>query len=201
MTRSVSSLHRSLLRITPAACGLLGVLGAGTAQASDCYDFEALPAGTSFVVGNVINAVDATIDLVGYRPFGGGPPVLGGSATVVSSTLAGGSATQELELNNIVTRVTPNTGAIEVTLLYADYGGEVNFGINGDVRRIADLADLDGLVVGNAGVFVTEVPIVVGGLVVGVQGELTAIPLVGSTIDAVGIGGQEFYIDDMCHID
>jgi hypothetical protein len=74
----------------------------------------------------------------------------GGHATVVTSSWASGTPTRELELTNIMVRVTPGTPAAGAHYRYADLGGNVNFGVNGDFRNVEDFIALDGAVIGGA---------------------------------------------------
>jgi len=170
------------------------VLTAGTAAAAIAhYDFEALASGTTFVFLDTVVASDATMELRRFQ-WSNGQWTDGGIATVVTSNFAAGSTDQELNLNNIMVRVIPDVPAQGVTYRYADLGGNVNLGVNGDHRNTGDLMDLDGTVVGGCDVEVTEIAIPGG-----VRGEVTITPQAGNAIDMTGVGGQEFYIDDFYH--
>ena len=72
------------------------------------YNFSLLPNGNTYTIGNTINANGATIELKRFQ-WGNGTWTAGGAATVTASSFADGSPTQELNLNNIMVRVIPNT--------------------------------------------------------------------------------------------
>lgn len=188
---------RSTLGAALVAC--LPLSAASVAHAAEaCYDFEFLNAGTAYTVGSVIVGADAEIRLARFR-WDNGQWTADGVATVVESTNAEGSAQNELNLNNIVTRIFPDVGATRAEFVYADFGGNVNFGVNGDFRNVANLAALDGSLVGGCRVSVTSGDILDAGVVVGTRGDVIVEPEQVATIDVFSVGGQEFYVDDVCH--
>jgi hypothetical protein len=69
---------------------------------------------------------------------------------------------------------------------YGYFGGDVNLEVNGDLRKVDDIAALDGLIVGNAGVRVYA------------KGEHTGILELKGSITTFKIGGQEFYLSEIC---
>jgi hypothetical protein len=155
------------------------------------YRFSALPNGSSYVVGNVVNSADATIEFTKFQ-WDNGQWTADGIATVVTSSFAGGSASQELNLNNIMVRVIPNTPAIKARYRYADLGGNVNLGVNGDHRNVDNLIDLNGAVVGGCDISVTRVAGASGH-----RGVVEITPQAENKIERFGVGGQEFFIDDV----
>ena len=174
--------------------GAFIALASTTALAANAiYNFTSLASGTTYVVGDVVNAADATIELTRFQ-WDDGTWTAAGIATVVTSTTAAGSPTKELNLNNIMVRVIPDTPATSATYKYADLGGNVNLGVNGDHRNVGDLIALDGTVVGNCDITVTQVAIAGGH-----RGVVTITPQAGFDIDMFGVGGQEFYVDDVRH--
>lgn len=156
-----------------------------------CYNFSAL-AGT-FMVGDVVTAAAATLT---FNPFqwSNGMWTSGGMASVVTSSFAGGTPVNEVNLNNILFRVTPNLPSAGASYRYADLGGNVNFGVNGDFRNVADLDVLDGTVVGGCDITVTRM-----NFPGGYRGLVEIDPQPGVMIDRFSVGGQEFFIDDVCH--
>jgi len=158
---------------------------------STCYNFSSF-AG-SFAVGDVVAAADATISFIPFH-WSNGMWTAGGTASVVASSFAGGTPVNELNLNNIMVRVTPDTPSIGASYRYADLGGNVNFGVNGDFRNVADINTLDGTVVGGCDITVTRT-----NFLGGYRGIVEITPQPGVTIERFGAGGQEFYIDDVCH--
>jgi hypothetical protein len=184
--RSVSAIAASILTFA--------ALTAGTATATtECYNFSSLASGSAYVVGDTVNAANATIELTRFQ-WDDGIWTDEGIATVVPSTNAGGTAPHELNLNNIMVRVIPDIAGTRARYRYVDFGGNVNFGVNGDFRNVGNLIELDGTVVGGCDISVTEV-----GVLGGVLGTVVITPQAGVTIERFGVGGQEFYIDDVCH--
>lgn len=158
---------------------------------STCYNFSSF-AG-SFAVGDVVAAAGATISFTQFQ-WSNGMWTAGGTASVVTSTFAGGTPVNELNLNNIMVRVTPDTPSTGASYRYADLGGNVNFGVNGDFRNVADINTLDGTVVGGCDITVTRT-----NFLGGYRGIVEITPQPGVAIERFGVGGQEFYIDDVCH--
>jgi|JI8StandDraft_1071087.scaffolds.fasta_scaffold47661_2 hypothetical protein len=169
-------------------------LGSGTALAANAiYNFTSLATGTTYVVGDVIAAANATIELTQFQ-WSNGTWTAGGIAEVVASTNAAGSAPRELNLNNINVRVIPNTQATSATFKYAWFGGNVNLGVNGNLSNVLEPMLWNGIVLGGASVTVTQVNIAGG-----YRGTVTITPQAGTTIERFGTGGQEYYIDDVRH--
>jgi len=161
-------------------------LTAGTAIAATfTYNFSAISG--MYHVGDVLNPSGAKIKLQRFQ-WGNGTWTAAGVAKVSLSNNASGSPTKELNLNNINVRVIPNTPASSATFLYADLGGNINFGVNGDFRNSGDLISLNGTVVGNCNIAVTP-------------SSVTITPQDGVMIKKFGMGGQEFWIDDITFSD
>ena len=157
---------------------------------STCYNFSSF-AG-SFMVGDVVAATGATINFQQFQ-WSNGMWTAGGVASVVASTFAGGTPVNELNLNNIFMRVTPNTPSTGASYRYADLGGNVNFGVNGDFRNVADISTLNGTVIGGCNVLVTRT-----NFPGGYRGIVEITPPPGVLLERFGVGGQEFFVDDVC---
>jgi len=72
-----------------------------------------------------------------------------------------------------------------ISLLFGDYGGDINLGINGNVLAASNFGDLNGTVIDGATINV-------------VQGQyLGALLIVSGEINTFTIGGQELAIDTM----
>ena len=185
---------RFLRRCSITTVAAVALLSADTAAAGSMisWDFEAPAAGSTYLFGDVLSFATATVVMSQFQ-FSSGVWFPGGVATVDVSNFAAGSPVQELNLNNITFRVFLDDPGTEVRYRYADLGGNVNFGVNFDFRNVADLADLDGTVVGGCDVSVTELP-----MLGGVFGEVTITPQAGNVIEVFGVGGQEFWVDDVC---
>lgn len=157
-----------------------------------CVDFEDQPTGSSLVNGDSFVAAsgDGTLSLnASVLPIlrADGSTFADGILTVVPNHMAGHLGF-ELNYNNILTTFVPTPAPLGgVSALFGDYGGHVNFNVNGDLRFANDLIDFNGQVVGGAQVQVTM-------NADGVTGE---IRLLGN-INSFGFGGQEFYLDHVC---
>lgn len=181
--------QRILRRSVPATIAAATLLVAGSAAAASYfYSFSNMSAGTSFSFGDSLTPAGSTVEFKKFQ-WWNGTWFAGGGATVVFSNNAGGLA-NELNLDNINMRVIPDTPAISAGYKYADFGGNVNLGVNGDLRNVAQLIVLDGDVVGGCDVSVTETPIVGG-----VRGTVDITCDAPNEIDMFGVGGQEFFVD------
>lgn len=170
--------------VITAAVVLFGSVGA--AQAGTIIDFEDLTAGTSFNVGDMVttSGVDLTFEEFFWLPSGS---TTDGFAEVWDSDQFAGGAGQDLETNNINVSFHFGDTLTDLSLLYGEYGGNVNLAINGDFRNEQDFDALDGVVVG--GVMVN---------IVDLGGALRRMELAGP-IENFVIGGQELWIDDVRH--
>lgn len=193
MIYSFSTFVRHGLASWLVACfSIWGVVS--TASAQTCYDFEGSAPGTSWSFGDVMTYPDTTVSLNGFQNAGGAWIQIG-TATVVQSNYAGGTSNQELEVDRVNVRSFPHQPAsASVSFRYADRGGNVNLGVNGDFRNVADLVDLDGQLIGGCLVQVTESSIA-GDLV----GEVSITPDSVMAVAVFGFGGQNLFVDDVCH--
>lgn len=169
--------------------------------AASCLDFDTYTPGLSAGVGPLLSLSDGNVRLNPFHPMSG-PPTAGGSATVVNSNWAVGTPANELWLANINLVVDAIPDVTYAKFNYADYGGSVNFGVNGVVLVAADLSDLG--VPAGGGTFTTTV----AGVAVTITRTdvppsyhhgtvlMTAPP--GVVIDTFGVGGQEFFVDHVC---
>ena len=112
----------------------------------------------------------------------------GGHASVGHAQMAGGTG-QDVNTNNVNLAVNFGGSVRNLSLLFGEYGGNVNVEINGDFRNIANLADIDGSTVGGVNVFVVN----------GFGQDAGRLILDGS-VQTFVIGGQEFWIDHVCFV-
>jgi hypothetical protein len=181
--------HRFTRTTLAAMLGGAIILVAGTATAAvTCWNFESIQEGTQYVVGNAPSFATADVEFKRFQSSNGSW-TNNGYAEIVQSNYAQGSSDQELWLNNI------NASVISASFLYADLGGNVNLGCNGvELENVEDLIELDGEFVGGCEITVTEFSL--GGNQV--YGEVIIEPAPGNTISKFGVGGQEFFVDDLC---
>ncbi len=157
---------------------------------SRCVEFEDLTLGTQYHVGDVFN--DSGV-LIAVQKFQWGDLVwCDGScgyaevANNLSWCWPGGSG-QHMVVNNVNLRFAYDGPWEGLSLLFGEYGGNLNIDINGDFRNFDDFHDIDGIEIG--GVDVSAVN--------GFGNDNGSLTLSG-TINSFAIGGQELCIDDVC---
>lgn len=169
---------------------LLGLAKTASAVSLECMDFESYTPGIAHPVGTTLTYNDIFGELVAFQ-WNNGTWTSDGAGTVVNSNHANGSG-QEANLDNINIRYNFDTDQpFIVVLRYADYGGNINLGVNGFFHNTNDLSDLNGMNIGGAWVIVSRQN---EGMSSNHHGTVT---LVGS-IERFAIGGQEFWVDDVC---
>jgi len=152
-----------------------------------CVDFEGLTAGSTYHVGDTFVDSGAVLTV---HPFvwSTGAVFNGGQTVVDNSTLAGGSGL-DVTTNNVNLQVEFGTRLEGLVFNYGEYGGNVNVEANGTFTNVANLALLDGATLGGAQLSVLN----------GFgndQGRL----VVQGPITSFAIGGQELWIDHVCHV-
>jgi len=169
---------------------MLTLCATATPAAASCLRMEGPPPGFAAGVGPLLVRPDGNVSL---RPFlNGGGWTAGGTATIVATNFAAGSPVQEMNLNNINLHVVPNPAVGSVTFAYADFGGNVNLAVNGVLVSLGELMASPGML---GGVNVAVTKIVAFGYHYGV---VTLTGGGGVAINAFAVGGQEFYVDDVC---
>ncbi len=173
---------------------------AGSAVAETCFDFDGLTPGTTATVGPLVSTPTGNVSL---QPFqdAGGTWHSGGSVEVVASNHAQATPSQELWLRNISFVANPDPDSVEAKFAYADFGGNVNLGVNGVILNLADLSDIGPLTASG------NYAATVGGVEVRVTrvnmfsfhfGDVSLIAPAGTVIDTFGVGGAELFIDHFC---
>ncbi|MAE69699.1 MAG: hypothetical protein CME06_04425 [Gemmatimonadetes bacterium] len=174
------------------AAGLALAITASPASGR-CFNMESPPPGATYPVGFSLALPDVTISIDEFQYSGGGWAGPAHDANIVVSNEALGSAVQEIMVDNCTIVFEPDPPAKAARFRYADLGGNTNFEINGDFRNVADLSMLDGFIVG--GHLVTVVW--VSGL--GFERGILTVHPAGPPIDLLRVGGQEFFLDDLCY--
>ncbi len=153
-------------------------------------DFDDLVWMDTYYVGDVFWTYGLEIQPEGYL-FPDGTITYSGFARVDNQNLAGGSGL-DLNLNNINLNFQFPTLVDSLELLFGEYGGNINLALNYEHRNVDNWADLHGQVIG--GVFVE--------ILNGFGNDAGLIKLTGVTqaIEQFVIGGQEFWIDDLCYV-
>ena len=166
---------------------LLLLVSFGSAQTLDfedlalgaMYDPPAGPDPDSFVTNGVtVNVLDFV--------FSSGTSFGGGFTEVENSGLAGGSG-NELEVNNVNLGFDFGGPVQTVGIVFGEYGGNINFEVNGDFHNVQNFQDL---------------PAIIGGATYNVtpgSGAGSTMTIQG-LINSISIGGQELWIDDVRYV-
>jgi uncharacterized repeat protein (TIGR01451 family) len=153
-------------------------LGAAT------IDFEDLPLGDEYEVGDTFTTSGIPVNVEPFQ-WSNGIWTSNGYTKVVNGGHAGGAG-NEMVVNNVNLDFGFGTPIESFSLLFGEYGGNLNIEVNGDLRNFENLDGIDGLTIGGVGVSV------IGGS----GGDKGHLILTGA-IEQFAIGGQEFYIDDV----
>jgi len=167
---------------------------------ASCFRFEppSPPLGTNLPVGFVLNNPLFSIFIEQFQYSTGGFAGVFEDVNAVVSNNAGGNngpRIQELMLDNVRFRIKFPNGVKRVQFRYADRGGNVNFEVDGDYRNQPDMWPLNGTPVGGHLIQINPDP--------STSYEDGRIKILsnlssGDKIFNVMIGGQEFFIDDLC---
>jgi hypothetical protein len=149
-----------------------------------CIDFEGLNPSTIYRVGN--SFVDSGVTMVVEQfQWSNGIWTTNGVVRASSSGLAGHLG-QELSFNNVNVRFQLSQCVQGLTLLYGEYGGNLNLSVNGQFKNMESMTNVNGTTM--AGVLITVTPL---------GTEMGQLTLSGPII-SFAIGGQEFFVDHVC---
>ncbi|MCK4811342.1 MAG: tandem-95 repeat protein, partial [Methanosarcinales archaeon] len=146
-------------------------------------DFEDLTLKTTYNVGNIFTTSGVPITVKQFQ-WSSGTWTSDGHTRVVNGGQAGGSG-NEMNVNNVNLDFGFGAHVNDLSLLFGEYGGNLNIRVNGDFRNFGKFAEINGLTIG--GVHVTVVDLGDS------KGRLT---LTGA-IEQFAVGGQELLIDDV----
>jgi hypothetical protein len=149
-----------------------------------CVEFDGVPAGTTYVVGDTFTDAGVTMSLERFQ-WGNLVWTDTGHAFVDVNQMAG-HAGQDLNLNNINLRLRSETCIAGISLRFGEYGGNVNLDVNDNFHNVENFMDLHGVVVGGVLVQVTDLG--------GGKGRLDLI----GNIKSLAVGGQELWVDHIC---
>ena len=167
--------------------------GDGPVDVPDCYEFEDQDAKLVLRVGDTTPATSSTgnsVTVLG-EPFtwSNGQVTQEGSAAIRTTGQAGHTG-NEFAVNNILLKFIPTESFPNgVSILFGEYGGNVNLEVNGELANVSNFSELSGTSLGGAQILVT------GGTGQGL-GELHII----GELKEFGIGGQELFIDHLCQL-
>jgi hypothetical protein len=148
-----------------------------------CVDFECLTYDTYYYVTDTFTCSGVTMTVKEFQ-WSDLTWTSDGHAWVDNVQKAGGSGL-DINCNNVNINFDFGSPLDGLSLLYGEYGGNLNIDINGDFRNFEDFASIPSPI-GGVNVAVTDLG---GGL-----GKLT---LTG-VINSFDIGGQELWVDDVC---
>lgn len=192
------TLHRltGLAAILIALAGLVAAPLPALAQPSgdtgcERLTFGDLVLGTRYNVGDsfVTEGVDVTVAPHAEDPGPCVAPFVSGFIDVVSDQGACGLG-RELLFNNAVAEFDLGGPAREITIPYGEFGGTVTLSVNGDCVVAENMVDLDGASLGGVAVSVFGF---------GQPGQSCGVIRLGGVVTALGVGGQEFYIDGLSY--
>lgn len=154
---------------------------------SACIEYESLPAAASYPVAATFSDAGVMMEVTPFT-WSNGTVFTGGHALVSSSQMAGGTG-QDMNLNNVNLAFDMGRGWQALSLLFGEYGGNVNVEANGTFTNVANLALLDGATLGGA-----QLSLLNG--FGNDQGRL----VIRGPITSFAIGGQELWIDHVCYV-
>jgi len=144
---------------------------------------EELPLYAQYPVGGVFETAGTMVTVASFETVTG--TITNGYARVVSDGKAGGSA-QEMQINNVNLAFGLALPVTRLSLLFGEYGGDLNMDVNGDSRKFANFADINGQIIGGVHVDVVN----------GFGNDMGSLHLSG-LIHKFVVGGQELWIDDI----
>lgn len=166
---------------------MVALAAAAVVLSGCCLKFNDLSAGSQFPVGSTITTGGKTVQVEPFQ-WANGNWTQNGYARVDASRLAGG-AQPELRTNNANLNFRLNYPLNRLSFRFADFGGNENLKINNDFRNVGNFLGLHNTTVGGVQVKVTAVQDVSS-----IRGEM----VLEGPIQGFTVGGQEFWIDDVC---
>jgi hypothetical protein len=147
-------------------------------------DFEDLILGTEYNVGDIFTTRGTPVTVKPFQ-YSNGDWTSDGYTKVVDSGQAGGSG-NEMWVNNVNLDFGFGVPTAGLSLLFGEYGGNLNIEINGVFKNFENFSEINGDVIG--GVHVTVVN--------GLGNDMGSLHLAGM-ISQLAVGGQELCIDDV----
>jgi hypothetical protein len=180
---------------------VIAAVSASPVQASDhCYDFDGLPVGSKYGLGQTVDVRHSVITFRDYKMNGNPIGTKVSSAETQQSKIAGGTP-PEMGLKTITVQVTPKQPVTRVRVRLAQNmtptGGyaTANFEVNGEQHESpTGFAAVNGKRLGGAE-FAASLVNTAGNWHVGTL-EIQAKP--GGEIKSFSIGGHTWRLDDMC---
>lgn len=152
-----------------------------------CLKFNDLAPGTTYPVGSAISTGGKAIAVEPFQ-WGNGAWSSSGYARVDAAGHAGGTG-NELRANNVNFNFQLGYPLSKITYKFADYGGNENIKVNDDFRNVPNFLGLNNTAIGGVQVTVTAVQTPNS-----IRGEM----VLQGPINGFTVGGQEFWIDEVC---
>ncbi len=151
-----------------------------------CIEFEDLPLGEEYEYGRffVDSGVGMLVEEFFWLPTGS---TTTGFSRVENAQDSGGTG-QDIWPNNVNIFFAVDEPLAEITLLYEDYGGNVNLVVNDTLANVGNFTDLHLTTLGGATITLQPPTGTAGTLVV------------SGVIESFAIGGQETWIDHVCRV-
>ncbi len=152
-------------------------------------DWEDQYLGDTNIFGDVFNTYSVAVTCGAFE-YADGTLNYDGQTVIQNGGMANGSGL-EIMVNNISVDLDFGVDVQYMEVLFGEYGGNLNFEINGDFRNVDDFVALDGLTVGGVDVAVTN------GF-----GDDDGVLYLTQNLDVIHqfkVGGQELWLDDICY--
>ncbi len=150
-----------------------------------CVDSEDLPLGKEYRLGDVFTDSDVTITVQRFHLSNG--QWTSNGFTKVENTGRSGGTGQDMQVNNVNLDFNFGCTCDSLSLLFGEYGGNLNIRINGDFKNFQNFVDIHGATIGGVHVSVSN----------GLGNDKGKLFLLGK-IKSFAIGGQELWIDHVC---
>ncbi len=174
------------IRTILAAAGVVALAGAAAPAGAVNLDFEDQTLATTFVVGDTFTTSGVDVMVMDFT-FSGGGTTAAGNTEVQNGGNAGGSGL-EMAVNNVNLSFAVPASTTAISLLFGEFGGNLNLTVNGDFQNFENFIDIDGSTIGGA---LVNIPFGGNG------GDMGRLQLTGALITDFKIGGQELWIDDV----
>lgn len=162
-----------------------------------CIDFESLPLGKVYHVGDTFTDSGATITVLLFQ-WGNASWTSGGYARVVDQNLAGHSG-MEVNTNNVNLGFKFSSTLKGLSINFGEYGGNLNIQINDEFKNFQDFDDINGTTIGGVSVSVTDGDGNNKGRLI-LSGEMDTFNFQEEKFTFL-IGGQELWIDHVCPLE
>jgi len=167
--------------------GVLAAIGlASSAANAVTLEFDqGLNTGQQFTPGDTFTTEGVDFAVSDFTAGGG--QTTSGFVEVVDSSQAGGFA-DELQINNVNIEPEIDQTLDGLSLMYGEFGGNLNLEINGEFENFDNFADINQTMIGGTDVFTGDV---------GTPGQSRGFMTVTGPINQFAIGGQELFVDNV----